>query len=61
MFELIPSHDLNWNPHIHALIACAVFHPDGSMAPVALLQANIIQELFEANVLNPPACRSVND
>jgi hypothetical protein len=41
---------LNWNPHIHALIACAVFHPDGSMAPVALLQANIIQELFEANV-----------
>ncbi len=41
---------LNWNPHIHALIACAVFHPDGSFQPVPLLQSNIIQELFEANV-----------
>jgi len=41
---------LNWNPHIHSLIACAVFHPDGSFQPVPLLQSNIIQELFEANV-----------
>jgi len=30
---------LNWNLHIHALIACAVFHPDGSMEPVTLLQS----------------------
>ena len=41
---------LNWNPHIHALIACATFRPDGSFVPVPLLQSNIIQELFEANV-----------
>jgi len=41
---------LNWNPHIHALVACAVFRPDGSAQPFPLLQANMIQELFEANV-----------
>ncbi|MCI0606295.1 transposase zinc-binding domain-containing protein, partial [bacterium] len=41
---------LNRNPHIHGLIACAVFRRDGSFEPVGLLQANIIRELFEANV-----------
>ncbi len=41
---------LNWNPHIHSLIACAVFHPDGSFQRVPMLQSNIIRELFEANV-----------
>ena len=40
---------LNWNPHVHALIACGVFHHDGCFQ-VPLLQSNIIQELFEANV-----------
>ena len=41
---------LNWNPHIHGLIASAIFHPDGSFVPVALFQENVLRELFEANV-----------
>jgi hypothetical protein len=41
---------LNWNPHIHALVASGVFRPDGSFVPVALFQENVLRELFEANV-----------
>jgi hypothetical protein len=41
---------LNWNPHIHALVASGVFRPDGSFVPVPLFQKNVLRELFEANV-----------
>jgi len=41
---------LNWNPHIHALIASGVFRADGSFVTVPLFQENILRELFEANI-----------
>jgi hypothetical protein len=41
---------LNWNPHIHALVASGLFRPDGSFVPVALFQENVLRGLFEANV-----------
>lgn len=41
---------LNWNPHIHALVASGVFRPDGSFIPVALFQENVLRQLFEANL-----------
>ena len=41
---------LNWNPHVHALVASGGFHSDGSFEAIPLLQANVFEELFEANV-----------
>ncbi len=41
---------LNWNPHIHAIVASGAFCPDGSFVTVPLFQENVLRELFEANV-----------
>ena len=41
---------LNWNPHIHALIASGTFYADGSFVPAALFAENVLRELFEAYV-----------
>lgn len=41
---------LNWNPHIHALVASGTFRENGSFLPAALFQENILRQLFEANL-----------
>jgi hypothetical protein len=52
IFSIATAGDfLNWNPHLHALIASGVFRADGSFVLVPLFQENVLRELFEANVL----------
>jgi Transposase zinc-binding domain/Putative transposase len=41
---------LNWNPHIHGLVASGVFRADGSFVPATLMQESLLRELFEAHV-----------
>jgi len=47
---------LNWNPHLHGLLADGLFNPDGSFAPFKLLdEAALLRrfsELCVANFLN---------
>src|SRR5574341_2220963 len=45
-----------YNPHIHALVASAVFRADGSFVTVPLFQENVLRQFFEANVFKLFVC-----
>ena len=35
---------LNWNPHIHGLVASGVFRADASFVPATLIQESVLRE-----------------
>jgi hypothetical protein len=42
---------LNWHPHLHVLAPAGSFREDGSFAHSPVFAADVLRDLFQANVL----------